>query len=458
MHTSAILQSLSASAATELIKFEGARVARSAYSAKYRTLSVRGPLIENVSMPEVGETRRLPEDEATIDLCGLMVLPGLINAHDHLDFSLFPRMGKGPHPNWREWAADIHRSEETRIAECLRVPLETRLWCGGIRNLISGVTTVSHHNPFLELVFRAGFPVHVPQEYSWAHSLTEINKVVERFVQTPPEWPFILHLSEGTDQASQQEFDVLERLVPLNEHLVLVHCVGLTLPQWETAVNSGTGIVWCPSSNLYTLGKTLAVEQVLKLPNVALGTDSPLTAAGDLLDEIRFVHEELGVSAPFVYDLVTTRAARLLRLQNGEGNLQTGSKADLIIARDRHISPAEALVQMSWRDVELVMQSGRIVLLSAALAERFPSDLKKSMESIFVDGVERLIRAPARKLLRQASLSQERTPTMGGRILALTSVSERSGRRHHLSSHAAQITARIDHFSSEVMNLRNDCH
>src|SRR5208282_5977808 len=208
--------------------------------------------------------------------------------------------------------------EESRIAESLRVPLETRLSFGGIRNLISGVTTVSHHNPFLDQVFRGDFPVHVPHGYGWAHSL-----------------------AERTDQASQREFDVLEHLVPLNEHLMLVHCVGLTPAQWETAVNSGTGIVWCPSSNLYTLGKTLAAEQILKLPNVALGTDSPLTAAGDLLDEIRFVHEELGVPARFVYDLVTTKAARLLRLRNGEGNLQTGSKADLIIARDRHHTPAE---------------------------------------------------------------------------------------------------------------------
>jgi hypothetical protein len=36
-------------------------------------------------------------------------------------------MGQGPYPRWREWAADIHRSEESTIEECLRVPLETRL-------------------------------------------------------------------------------------------------------------------------------------------------------------------------------------------------------------------------------------------------------------------------------------------------------------------------------------------
>ncbi len=448
MQTSTLAQFSLAPAATELLTFEGARVARSAFSAKYRTFSVRGPLIENLFMPGVGEiTQRRPGDGATVDLAGFMVFPGLINAHDHLDFSLFPRLGQGPYPSWREWAADIHRSEESRIAECLRVPRETRLWWGGIRNLLCGVTTVSHHNPYLEQVFRAGFPVQVPDECGWVHSLAEIHKVVERFAQTPLESPFILHLAEGTDQASQQEFDVLGHLVPVNERLVLVHCVGLTAQQWESAANSGTGIVWCPSSNLYTLGSTLSAERVRNLPNVALGTDSPLTVSGDLLDEIRFVHEELGVPAPFVYDLATSKAARLLRLRQGEGDLQTGSKADLIVARDKQLTPAEALVQMSWRDIELVMEGGRVVLLSASLAEHIPAELRDDMESIFVDGVERLIRAPVEKLLRQACPSFEGTPSISGRRLTLTKTNRSPDGRHQPSSDGTAIAARDDCFS-----------
>src|SRR5579875_763838 len=35
-----------------------------------------------------------------IRLDGYIVLPGLINAHDHLEFGMFPRRGSGPYPNW----------------------------------------------------------------------------------------------------------------------------------------------------------------------------------------------------------------------------------------------------------------------------------------------------------------------------------------------------------------------
>jgi cytosine/adenosine deaminase-related metal-dependent hydrolase len=441
LQTSTLLQFSPATATKELITFEGARVARSAYNAKYRTLSVNGSLIESVCMPGIAETRRTPGRKVAVDLSGLMVFPGLINAHDHLDFSLFPRLGKGPYPSWREWAADIHHREQSPIEECLRVPHETRLWWGGIRNLLSGVTTVSHHNPYQPQIFTPGFPVRVLSEYGWAHSLAGIQKVVERFVQTLEDWPFILHLAEGTDQVSQREFDLLEQHLPLDERLVLVHCVGLTPEQWERVTRTRTGVVWCPSSNLYTLGETLTAEQVLKLPNVALGTDSSLTASGDLLDEVGFVYDELRVPAAFIYDLVTVKAAQLLRLKRGEGTLQTGAKADLIVVKDRQLTPAETLVQMSWHDIELVIEGGRIVLLSATLSERIPSELKEGMEWILIDGVRRLLRAPVQKLLRQSSLNPEQTPAISGRKLTLNEDKQSPGWTHQPSLDATALQA-----------------
>ena len=415
MQTARLLQFPSPMNANGNLTLENARVARSPYNAKYRTLVLRGGQIESVTMIGVADQPQGSKVEATIDLSGYMVLPGLINAHDHLDFSIFPRLGRGPYPGWREWAADIHRSERSSIEESLRVPHEARLLCGGIHNLLCGVTTVSHHNPYLAHAFHAQFPVHVLREYGWAHSLSEIRSVVERFHQTPDDWPFILHLAEGTDEASQRELDVLESLVPLSERIILVHCVGLTPRQRERVASSGVGVVWCPSSNLYTLGGTLAVDQISIFPNIALGTDSPLTANGDLLDEIRFACGTIGVPAALVYELVTTRAARLLRLKSGEGSLQAAAKADLIVTRDRQLMPAETLVQLSWRDLELVMEKGRITLLSPALAERVPGSLRQGMEWVSIDGVKRLLRASVRHLFSETSAITRKALVISGK-------------------------------------------
>ena len=41
-----------------------------------------------------------------------------------------------------------------------------------IRNLLSGVTTVSHPSPYLPQIFETDFPVHVLSEYGWLRCCT----------------------------------------------------------------------------------------------------------------------------------------------------------------------------------------------------------------------------------------------------------------------------------------------
>lgn len=428
-------------ARTQPIVFAGARVARSAYNARYRTLCVQGQHVESVAMTGAASPDLQPSNSISIDLSGYLVLPGLINAHDHLDFSLFPRLGRGPHRSWREWGAQIHRSYRAIIDETLRVPRDVRFWWGGIRNLLCGVTTVSHHNPSTPEILNPEFPVDVPHEYGWAHSLADAERLGHRFCQTPLEWPFILHLAEGTDEESHNEFDVLDRMLPLDGRILMVHCVALTSTHWDRAERIGAGVIWCPSSNLYTLGKTLRPEQVKTFPHLALGSDSPLSGVGDLLDEVRLAHDEMGIPAPLLYECVTSRPARLLRLRSGQGALQPRCKADLIVVRDRQLTPAQTLVQLSWSDVELVMLAGRIVLASPVLAAAIPDQLKHGMQTLIINDVERRVRAPIADLWMHAFAALGRAPLLCGRLLSV-----------------GRVPASFWRPFADVTALRHDCH
>ena len=101
---------------------------------------------------------------------------------------------------------------------------------------------------------------------------------------------------------------------------------------------------------------------VRSLNKVVLGSDSPLTAAGDLLDEIRFARTQIGLHANSIYGMVTNQPADILRLRRGEGRLRPGSAADMLVVRDRGLSPAETLAQLTVDQVELVITAGRVQL------------------------------------------------------------------------------------------------
>jgi hypothetical protein len=300
-------------------------------------------------------------DGVELDLDGLQVLPGLINAHDHLHFSLFPRLGSGPYPNATGWAHDIYHPDREPVRSLLTIPKHLRMIWGGLRNLLAGVTTVSHHDEY-HPVFDLGFPIRVVKQFGWAHSLEFTHDVRERFARTPPGVPFVIHLGEGTDAEAANEIFRLRELGALTERTVLVHAVALTARGWDLVKGAGAAVIWCPRSNLFTLGRTLGREVIESGVRIALGTDSPLTADGDLLDEIRFARE-FGART---CELVGSGARDVLQLPMRPD--------DWIAVREFGAPP------------ELVVIGGEIRLISPALASRLPGDRAGQFHCLGVEG------------------------------------------------------------------------
>jgi cytosine/adenosine deaminase-related metal-dependent hydrolase len=205
-----------------------------------------------------------------LDLSGHLVMPGLINAHDHLAFNLFPLLGHGPYPNAGEWARDIYHPGRSPIREHLRVPTPVRLWWGALKNLLSGVTTVCHHNPYEREVFGADFPVRVVRRFAWAHSLEFEPELAARFRKAPPSYPFLVHCAEGIAAAARREVQALDALGALDERTAIIHGVGITGAGLALMRRRRASLVWCPTSNLAMLGPhRLARRTALRHPDGA---------------------------------------------------------------------------------------------------------------------------------------------------------------------------------------------
>src|SRR5258708_4146292 len=104
----------------------------------------------------------------------------------------------------RDWIAEIgaRRRTDSRFEAGVSVARDERLLVGGIKNLLSGVTTVAHHDPLYPCLTDSGYPVHVVRDYGWSHSLyiDGEQSVVESYRATPADWPSIRHAPEGQNE------------------------------------------------------------------------------------------------------------------------------------------------------------------------------------------------------------------------------------------------------------------
>jgi cytosine/adenosine deaminase-related metal-dependent hydrolase len=339
-----------------------------------------------------------------LELPDHLVFPGLINAHDHLHLNSIPPLPQHPpFPNSYAWIAAFQSHlASSAVVAATSVAAERRYYHGGLKNLLAGATTVLHHDPWQVCLADPAFPVRVLRHFGWSHSLgmglemvrpKELPRygppVAESFAATPAGEPWIIHLAEGTDELAAGELSRLDGLGCLAPNTVLVHGVGLSEPDIELLLARGAAIIWCPSSNLAILGRTLEPRRLFDAGRLALGTDSRLSGVHDLLTELRVAAAYSDLSACELFRLVTAQASRVLRAPFA-GGLGAGQHADLLVLRDRGSDPYEQLLAATRGELRAVLRDGVPAIADPEFAGWFAA-FGLGVTHVKLDGYDKLL-------------------------------------------------------------------
>ncbi|WP_193553202.1 amidohydrolase family protein [Xanthomonas arboricola] len=327
-----------------------------------RSITLAGPSRAAVNLYAGRFGGTLGTGTLRLDLQGHVLAPGLINAHEHLQVNCVPPLPQGaPFANSYAWIEAFQAHfQHPEVAAALRVPKAVRLRHGGLKNLLAGVTCVAQHDPWHATLDEVDFPVSVLHEFGWSYALgwTSYGPPVQgSFAATPAAHPWMIHLAEGTDAVARAELDDLDRLGCLASNTVLIHGVGMGEQDIERVIARGAAVVWCPSSNLALLGRTLDPWQLCKAGRLALGSDSRVSGARDLLEELRIAARS-GLAPDLLLGLATEQSARILRMPT-RGRIAPGAAADLVIVRDRGGEPASSVIGCERSELRAVIRDGK---------------------------------------------------------------------------------------------------
>ncbi len=281
------------------------------------------------------------------------VFPGLINAHDHLEFNLFPPLANRVYSDYLEWGEDIHVQQKEIIHKIEQIPFEKRIRFGALKNLLNGFTRVVHHGPHRPMV-RSLTKYPVWMNYQYAHALG-----------TEPRWklklnlPFtselMLHVGEGTSTRAELEIDRLITWNCVRKRLIGIHAIGITPEQ----ASHFKAVIWCPASNLFLYNKTMAAHKIKDHTAVLFGTDSTVSSPASLWDQLRMVRGLEMISDQDLFKMLTFDS----RTHFG-GQSQS---EDWVVARQKKSSRWDSFFDLHPEDILLVTIKGSTWLCDDAL-------------------------------------------------------------------------------------------
>ena len=327
-----------------------------------------------------------PATGRIIDTNGL-VFPGLIDAHNHPSFNVFGQLSFGrTFLNRYQWqSSPTYWAFRSRYEALVDRDLDAEMWkYAELRALIAGTTSIQGAAPLGGWDAWAHVKILIRNVERWPSrifthvkplSMTEGEVASLRSdLDNGVYQAVLIHLSEGIDQASLDEFYAWRECGLLDESTVIIHGIPYGDAEYAAMAAGGASLVWSPQSNLTLYGQTADIPRALRHGvSVSLAPDWCPTGSYNILDELK-VADRLNrqmygglLSDQDLVRMVTTIPAQQLRLDDRIGRIEEGLDADLTVIQGNPDSAYRALIEAKPSSISLVIVRGRPMYGDAAL-------------------------------------------------------------------------------------------
>jgi cytosine/adenosine deaminase-related metal-dependent hydrolase len=340
-----------------------------------------------------------------------IIFPGLIDAHNHILFDIFDESDWSPlmsYQNHNQWTNEARYGAMVDAKQYLNGE-GTSTWdygCemdkyGELKGLVAGTTSiVGAANPANRACYGSlartidqtpnGLASDKIQVATLFPSTTAADGVCTNFSSLKTD-AYVIHVGEGVDQTSRNEFSTLNTVTTTDGCLydprtTIVHGTAFLDAELSTMAQHQMSLVWSPRSNVFLYGAGTDLTKTTNIPlalskgiNVAIGPDWSLGGSQNLLDELRFAdmvdNTVWGnqITPEMLVKMVTTNAAKALGLSATIGSIAPGKKADLMVIGGDSCAPYDALLAATPASVRLVLVGGVPLYGDAALKPLGPA-------------------------------------------------------------------------------------
>lgn len=329
---------------------------------------------------EIGFGLKRDRGEEQIDCKGRLMMPGLINTHNHLPMSvlrglgddlplhewlttrIFPleeKMGKAEYVSGAEFS--LMEAALTGTTTVLDMYMQTELYYESLEKsgmrVFSGYSITDFGDPSekirrAEKMLKKGKAGSLVRPGIAPHAIyTTGNETIKACFSLAEKYDtfFQIHASETRKEVSDSELsrgkrpiEVLDSLGVLSPRTTLAHCGWISKSEARTIARTGAGVSHCPVSNM-----KLATGGVSPIPEldsygakISLGTDGPASNNTlDMFDTMKFsalIHKHhrwdaTTVSAQKALDYATIGGARALGIEKETGSIEIGKDADFLL-------------------------------------------------------------------------------------------------------------------------------